>query len=61
LSPGSVADLARLKVAHPLWEIIRAGVNLREFEARRGGLVIKAATPADLEDRIRRAENHWPG
>ena len=61
MSRGSVADLARLKVAYPLWTITRAGTDLRAFEARKGGVLVKAASLGELADRIRSAEANWPG
>ena len=57
---GAVADLARFKIDHPLWTVTRAGVDLREYEARRRGLVIRAASLSELGQRIRAAERHPP-
>jgi len=61
VSRDAVADFARLRVEHPMWQVTRAGVGFREFEARKGGLVIRAASLGELAKRIRVVELHPPG
>ena len=61
MSGCAVADLARLKIAHPLWVITRSGPGLLRFTAKRGGVMVTAASLGEMADRIRAAEDHWPG
>jgi hypothetical protein len=60
VSRGAVADFARFRADHPLWTITRAGMDLRAFEARKGGVLVKAASLGELADRIRAADLHPP-
>jgi hypothetical protein len=60
MSRGAVADLARFKITHSLWSVSRAGPGLRSFEARRGGVLVQAATLPEPEQRITEAESSWP-
>jgi hypothetical protein len=57
---GAVAELAAFKIAHPLWTVTRAGMDLRAFEARKGGVVVCGATLGELAQRITEAERNWP-
>jgi hypothetical protein len=61
LNRGSVAGLAHFKLTFPLWTVTRSGPGLRAFEARRGGVVVRAATLPELAQRIGEAEAAWPG
>jgi len=61
VSRDAVAVLTAFKLAHPLWAVTRAGTSLRAFEARKGGLVIRAASLGELAKRIRVVELHPPG
>jgi len=60
MSRGAVADFARFRVEHPMWTVTRAGTDLRGFEARKGGVLVKAASLGELAGRIRAAEQHRP-
>jgi hypothetical protein len=57
---AAVADLARFKIGHPLWTVTRAGPDLRGYTARRGGVVLCAATLGELAQRIGETEAAWP-
>jgi hypothetical protein len=60
MNRGAVADLAHFKIAHALWTVCRSGPGLRGFEARKGGVVVRGATLAELAQRIAEAERNWP-